>query len=202
MELGLVGQAVGLFAVTNVDDLVLLAVYFGQAAASRTPAAQVVAGQYVGFVGILAIAIAGALGAGLLPESARVYLGLLPLALGLRAARRVWKERHDDRDPDRQERTWADGGPRVDAVAGVTFANSGDNLGVYVPVFAKAGPAGMTVYVVVFLALVGVWCAAGRWFATRQPVALLLARWGHVVLPVVLIAIGLVILVEGGAFGL
>jgi cadmium resistance protein CadD (predicted permease) len=28
------------------------------------------------------------------------------------------------------------------------------------------------------------------------------SRWGHVILPVVLIGIGLVILIEGGAFGL
>jgi cadmium resistance protein CadD (predicted permease) len=29
-----------------------------------------------------------------------------------------------------------------------------------------------------------------------------LSRWGHVLLPVVLVALGTVILVEGGAFGL
>jgi cadmium resistance protein CadD (predicted permease) len=58
------------------------------------------------------------------------------------------------------------------------------------------------VYAVVFLALVAVWCAAGRFFATRRRVAEALARWGHIVLPVVLVALGLVILIESGAFGL
>jgi cadmium resistance protein CadD (predicted permease) len=29
-----------------------------------------------------------------------------------------------------------------------------------------------------------------------------LTEWGHIILPVVLIAIGVVILIEGGAFGL
>jgi cadmium resistance protein CadD (predicted permease) len=33
-------------------------------------------------------------------------------------------------------------------------------------------------------------------------VARALDRWGHVLLPVVLIALGVVILAEGGAFGL
>ena len=84
----------------------------------------------------------------------------------------------------------------------MTFANGGDNLGVYVPVFAATGPAGIAVFSVVFLALVAVWCAAGRFLATRRPVAAALARWGHVVLPVVLVGIGVAILVEGGAFGL
>ena len=57
-------------------------------------------------------------------------------------------------------------------------------------------------YCVVFLVLVGVWCAAGRFVATRPVIARPLGRWGHILLPVVLITIGLLILIEGGAFGL
>ncbi|MET9388226.1 cadmium resistance transporter [Streptomyces sp. NPDC002928] len=60
----------------------------------------------------------------------------------------------------------------------------------------------MSVYVVVFLILVAVWVVAGRYFATRPVIAKALARWGHILLPVVLIGIGLLILIEGGAFGL
>lgn len=60
----------------------------------------------------------------------------------------------------------------------------------------------MSVYAVVFLILVTVWCFAGRFFATRPVIAEALSRWGHILLPLVLIAIGLLILIEGGAFGL
>ncbi|MFE5022982.1 cadmium resistance transporter [Streptomyces sp. NPDC056656] len=70
------------------------------------------------------------------------------------------------------------------------------------PVFATAGVGGMSVYAAVFLVLVAVWCFAGRFFATRPVIAKTLARWGHILLPLVLIAIGLLILIEGGAFGL
>jgi cadmium resistance protein CadD (predicted permease) len=84
----------------------------------------------------------------------------------------------------------------------VTFANGGDNIGVYVPVFATAGIGAMSVYAVVFLLLVAVWIAAGRYLATRPLIARALTRWGHILLPLVLIGIGLIILVEGGAFGL
>ena len=55
---------------------------------------------------------------------------------------------------------------------------------------------------IVFLLLVAVWCLAGWWFASRPVVAQVLTRWGHLILPVVLIAIGLIILIEGGAFSL
>jgi len=71
-----------------------------------------------------------------------------------------------------------------------------------VPVFATAAAAGLVVYSVVVLVLVAVWCALGRFFATRPIIARTLSRWGHILLPVVLIGIGLLILIEGGAFGL
>lgn len=60
----------------------------------------------------------------------------------------------------------------------------------------------MSVYALVFLVLVGVWCFVGRFFATRPLVAKALARWGHILLPLLLIALGLLILIEGGAIGL
>nr|WP_308114077.1 cadmium resistance transporter [Kineosporia corallincola] len=178
-----------------MDDILILALFFAQGP-GRVRA--IALGQYLGFAGILAAAVAASAGAGFLPDDAVPYLGLLPLALGVRAAVQGWRHRHD---PD-EERENSGGGPGSLEVAGVTFANGGDNIGVYVPVFATAGVGGTSVYIAVFLVLVAVWIAAGRWFATRPAVAAALSRWGHLLLPLVLIGIGLLILVEGGAFGL
>ncbi|BCJ39364.1 hypothetical protein GCM10010168_63880 [Actinoplanes ianthinogenes] len=198
MSLGVIGQAVGLFAVTNIDDILVLALFFAQGAGQPHTTRTIMAGQYLGFAGILAVAVAAALGATFLPEAAIPYLGLLPLALGIKAGVQSWRHRHDE-DEAAEDRA---NGPKSLEVAAVTFANGGDNIGVYVPVLATAGAAGMTVYVLVFLVLVAVWVVAGRFFATRPVIAKALSRWGHVLLPVVLIGIGLLILVEGGAFGL
>ena len=199
MTLTLLGQAVGMFAVTNIDDLLVLAVFFGQATGSRKGSWRIVLGQYLGFAAILVAAIVGALGAGLLPDKAIPYLGLLPVALGIRAAINAWRE-HRTRD-DSDDQPAGDGGPGALQVAAVTFANGGDNIGVYVPVFTVAGPAGTATYVTVFLIGVGIWCAAGWFLATRPVIARTLSRWGHIILPIVLIGIGVLILVEGGAFG-
>ncbi|MFI9592789.1 cadmium resistance transporter [Nonomuraea sp. NPDC052265] len=198
MNLGIVGQAAGLFAVTNIDDILILALFFAQGAGRRGAAVRIVAGQYLGFLALVAVAVAAGLGATFLPEQLVPYLGLLPLALGVKAAWQAWRNHRDDDEPSGGRA----GGPRTLEVAAVTFANGGDNIGVYVPVFATAGPGGTSVHVIVFLVLVAVWCAAGRFFATRPLVARALSRWGHVLLPVVLIGVGLLILVEGGAFGL
>ncbi|MCQ9130277.1 cadmium resistance transporter [Streptomyces hilarionis] len=201
MELGIIGQAAGLFAVTNIDDIVILALFFAQGAVHPGSTHRIVLGQYLGFGAILAAAVAAAFGATFLPESAIPYLGLLPLALGLKAAWHAWKG-HRDGNQDDEGKPAEQGGPRPLEVAAVTFANGGDNIGVYVPVFATAGAGAMTVYVAVFLTLVAVWCFAGKFFATRPVIATALARWGHILLPLVLIAIGLLILTGGGAFGL
>jgi cadmium resistance protein CadD (predicted permease) len=198
MEFAVLGKAAAMFAVTNVDDLVVLAVFFGRAGRVRSDAIRVVVGQYLGFVAILAASVLGALGASLLPDSALPYLGLLPLILGIKAAWDAWLA---NRQPDvggEMTRTPV----TITAVASVTFANGGDNIGVYVPVFAVAGVGGMATYVVIFLAGVALLCAVGWHLASRPAVARLLDRWDHALLPAVLITIGVLILVEGGAFGL
>jgi cadmium resistance protein CadD (predicted permease) len=199
MSVGIIGQAAALFAVTNIDDILVLALFFAQGAGRPHTTRNIALGQYLGFAAILVVAGAAAFGATFLPEQAIPYLGLLPLALGVKAAVQTWRHR-DDEDESGAERR--DDGPRALEVAAVTFANGGDNIGVYVPVFATAGAGGTVTYVVVFLVLVAVWVAAGRWFATRPLIARALSRWGHVLLPVVLIALGLLILLEGHAFGL
>ena len=190
-------EAIGLFAVTNVDDLVLLTVFFGRAH-SAVETRRVVLGQYLGFGAITVVSVIAALGARQMPGDLISLLGLVPLVLGLHAGWAVWRHR-DDTDRDVPTSTTALGPV---AIAAVTFANGADNIGVYVPVFAVAPAAVVAGTVAVFAVLVGLWCAVGHWLARRRAVALALSRWGHIVLPVVLIGIGVVILVEGGALGL
>ncbi|HVT68783.1 MAG TPA: cadmium resistance transporter [Trebonia sp.] len=200
MNAGIAAEAAGLFAATNVDDILVLSLFFGRSAGQRGAARRIVAGQYLGFTALLAVTVAAAYGATFLPEPAVAWLGLLPLALGLRAAWQAWRE-HRRGDAGEQQREPGAGGPGTLQVAAVTFANGGDDIGVYLTVFAVTGVAGTTVYVAVFLVLTGVWCAAGRYFATRPVVAGLLSRWGHILHPLVLTGLGLVILVQDGAFG-
>ena len=199
MHLATVAQAAAMFVATNIDDLVVLTVFFGRARGDRSAAARVLVGQYLGFIAILVVSVLGALGAQLLPDTAIAYFGLVPILLGLRAAWAAWRHR-DDHDED-----WELGGHvgvGTATVAAVTIANGGDNIGVYVPVFAVAGPSGMPAYVIIFLIGVGLWCLLSQSIAAHPAVAKMLERWEHVLLPVVLIAIGLAVLIEGGAFGL
>lgn len=191
-------QAIGLFIATNIDDIIVLSLFFARGAGQRGTTARILAGQYLGFVGILGAAVLVSLGAGaFLPPGAIPYFGLIPLGLGLRAAWQAWRGDDDDDDAKIEGKNVA-----VWTVAGVTFANGGDNIGVYVPIFAVSTIATIGVYIIVFLIGVAIWCAAGRYFASHPIIAKALSRWGHIVLPVALITIGALILIKGGAFAL
>ena len=190
-------QAIGLFVATNIDDIIVLSLFFARGAGQRGTTARITAGQYLGFAGILGAAVLVTLGAGaFLPPEIIPYFGLIPLTLGLWAAWHAWRD--DDGDDDDAKIAGKNVG--VLTVAAVTFANGGDNIGVYVPVFLSVGPAAVLAYCVVFLVLVAVLVIAAKFVATRQPIAEVLERWEHILFPIVLIALGIFILVSGLAF--
>ncbi|MCV7303553.1 cadmium resistance transporter [Mycobacterium barrassiae] len=197
MMLSSVLPAIGLFIATNVDDIIVLSLFFARGAGQRGTTARITAGQYLGFAGILGAAVLVTVGAGaFLPSEVVPYFGLIPLALGLRAA---WEARRGN-DEDDNDGGIAGKNVGIWAVAGVTFANGGDNIGVYVPVFLNVVPAAVVAYCVVFLVLVAVLVLAARFVATRQPIADVLERWEHVLFPIVLLSLGIFILVSGLAF--
>ncbi|MFC9219314.1 hypothetical protein ACFT8W_00575 [Streptomyces hygroscopicus] len=80
---------------SHIDDILILPLFFAQGAGHPGFARRIVIGQHLGFAAILAVAVAAAFGATFRPESATPYLGLLPLALGLKAAWQAWKHRAD-----------------------------------------------------------------------------------------------------------
>ena len=188
--------AAGLFVATNIDDIVVLSLFFARGAGRKGTTPAILLGQYLGFLGILAASAIVGLGLNaVLPEELIRYFGLIPLLLGLWAAWQAFRGEDDDEDAS---------GKRLStlAVAGVTFANGGDNIGVYTPVFLSVEPLAVVAYCVIFLALVAILVALAKFVATRPPIAEVLERFEHILFPIVLIGLGIVILVSGGAFGL
>nr|WP_254872951.1 cadmium resistance transporter [Schaalia sp. Marseille-Q2122] len=189
-------QAVGLFVATNIDDVIVLSLFFARGAGRAGTTRRIVVGQYLGFLGILGAALLTTWGASLaLPESAIPYFGLIPLLLGLRAAWEAWQGEDDDELDDRKKVA-----PLT--VAAVTFANGGDNIGVYVPVFLSVSPASILTYCAVFLLFVAVLVAIAKFVSTRPGIDEVLEKSEHILFPLVLIILGVMILVQGGAFGL
>ncbi|MEV7327128.1 cadmium resistance transporter [Micromonospora sp. NPDC093244] len=188
--LGTAAGAAVVFAATDIDDIVILTLFFVAARTGGRPRPwQIVTGQYLG-IGALALASA-VVAAGLLvvPEPWTGLLGLLPIALGVRALAR----RDDDETPAVVASTLG--------VAGVTIANGADNVAVYVPVFRALGPADSAIFLLMFVLLIALWCAAGAWLGGHPRVVRLVERAGHWLVPAIFIGIGVVILAGSGVLG-
>lgn len=174
------------FTATNLDDIVILMLLYSAAQDSRGRSA-VTAGQCLG-VGILTLAgLLGAAGLGLLPPAYLRWLGLVPLALGLRS----WLQR---KTADFSEAQPGAEKGRVLSVALLTVANGGDNLGLWIPLFAGYSPAQRFAAVAVFAVMTGLWCFLGRQLSNLPGVAGFLQRHGRTLVPWVLMLLGLYIL--------
>ncbi len=187
--------AVGLFAGTNIDDMLVLAVLSASSRATGQPRRwEIWAGQYTGIAVLVAVSLAAGRGLALIPADWLWLLGLLPLGLGVFRLAAAFRARHRGEPPPAP----APGG--LPGVAGLTIANGGDNVAAYTPFFATISIGAAAVTVAVFAAGVALWCLAGWWLVSHHRVTEVLQRRGHWIIPVIYILIGLYILQKEGAF--
>lgn len=177
--------AVLVFAATNLDDVFLLLAFFAD---RRHRASHVVAGQYAGIAALFVSSAAASLVSLVVQPRWLGLLGLIPLALGIRAL--VGKDDGDDDPPP------AGRGSTIMAVAAITIANGGDNIGVYIPLFATLSVRQMAVYASVFAIMVAAWCELARRLVTHPSWGPPLHRLSARLLPAVLIGLGVWIIVE------
>jgi cadmium resistance protein CadD (predicted permease) len=184
-----VAAAVALFAGTNVDDVVVLALLNASArAGGRLRRWEIWVGQYAGFGVLAGLSVAAGRGLALVPDRWLWLLALIPLGLGianLAVAIRALRRGEQPQPPSA-------GGPL--GVAALTIVNGADDLAAYTPFFATAGTAQVTVTLVVFAVCVAAWCLAGTLLTRHKRITNAASRYGHWILPAAFILIGLYIL--------
>lgn len=189
-----------LFVSTNVDDIFLTMAFFAD---PRLDPRAIVAGKFVGIAGLVGASAVAAACALTVPHEWIALLGLAPLGLGLQRLWATWRRTlpppRDAADTDAGAQAAGSLLAQAGSVAAITAANGGDNLGVYIPVFAQhLGLAPL--YAAIFAVMTAVWCVVGRTLVTHRLVAATMRRLAAVLLPYVLIGLGLWIL--GDAVGL
>jgi len=190
------------FAATNLDDLVILTLFFSQVNETLRRR-HIVIGQYLGFSALLIVSLPGFFGGLILPRHWIGLLGLIPIAIGLS---RLFNPDSDSSQEDKEETDQPIKSPLASflspqtySVAAITIANGSDNIGIYVPLFASSNLAKLLVILSIFFLLVGVWCYS-TYHLTRQPaIADLLTRYGNNLVPFVLIGLGVFIVLESSA---
>ncbi len=197
------------FIATNLDDLVILILFFAQTNAVFRPN-HIVAGQYLGFGALILASLPGFFGGLMVPKAWIGLLGLLPIAIGLyqlihpEDENEVQTITNDFQSTVKLPILSALGllAPQSYQVAAVTIANGGDNIGIYVPLFAASSAASLGVILSVFFVLVGVWCYLAYQLARHPIVARVLTRYGAAIVPFVLIGVGIFILIDSETYRL
>jgi cadmium resistance protein CadD (predicted permease) len=181
--------AIAAFISTNVDDLLLLVGFFSDQSFSRS---RIFVGQILGMAVIVAISLAGASAALVISPQRVGLLGVAPIVIGIRKLLRL-------RRAEDAEQPTAVG---ILQVAAVTIVNGGDNIAAYTPLFATQATREMAATVTIFAALTFLWCFAALWLVRHTAWGKPLHRYGHLVLPFILIGLGGLILYRSGALRL
>jgi cadmium resistance protein CadD (predicted permease) len=189
------------FASTNVDDLLLLSSLFID---SDLRAGSVVVGQFVGMSLLVLISILAAHFMVSIPVASIRMLGAFPLCLGILRLAKIFRTPRLKAATDPKETefvgkeqvrvSWVKSEAALAAL--LTLANGGDNLSVYIPLFAVQRSF-VPLYVTVFGVMTGIWCFFGYLLTNQRPFRDKLKRYAGMIVPWVLIALGLKVLLEG-----
>ncbi|MDZ8186648.1 MAG: cadmium resistance transporter [Nostoc sp. ChiSLP02] len=198
---------------TTFDDNLYLTAFFGKVNRTFRPK-HIVIGEFVGFTALVCASLPGFFGGLIIPSSWIGLLGILPIVIGITNL----MSREDDEQmvqdvsvnlpspskSGRQKKSLLAiiRDPQTYRVSAVTIANGGNNIGIYVPLFATSSLPSLGVILCVCYFTLGMWCLLS-YNLTRNPLmAPVLARYGRKVFPFVLIWVGLSILIKSESYRL
>lgn len=186
---GFVLFAITIFISSNIDGLLVLMTLF--CIPSFHPKS-VVYGQFISSIILILASLICSRLALWVPPGTIGYIGVFPLGLGLI---RLFSGNGATPPCD----TAASPGGKLTpsnilSVTLLTLSNGGDNLSVYIPVFAAHALPAVLAMACIFLLLTGVWCVLAYYLATHRYIGAPVRRYGQRLLPWVMIALGLYIL--------
>ena len=183
------------FASTNVDDIFILMLFF---ALKKYTTPQILAGQYIGIFTLVAISAIGAFIGSFIDPRYIGLLGVFPIYLAIKQIIEAIKAK-GDLSVELQVSKKNQG---AFAVASVTIANGGDNIGLYVPLLSILEREGTLILFIVFAVMVLLWCLIAQYLAQHRLLATSLNRYAHIIMPLVLLALGIFILYKSRSLSL
>ncbi|MBW4639412.1 MAG: cadmium resistance transporter [Gloeocapsa sp. UFS-A4-WI-NPMV-4B04] len=199
------------FVATNIDDIIILMIFFSQVNATFRRR-HIIIGQYLGFTALTIASLPGFFGGLIIPKAWIGILGLVPIAIGINQLMNREKEENEVQLVSGDSYSKINNSvistlasflsPQTYKVAAITFANGGDNIGIYVPLFASSDFTGLIVILSVFFVLIGVWCYIAYLLTCHSGTAHFLTHYGQIITPFVLISLGIFIVVESKTYRL
>ncbi|HMJ70367.1 MAG TPA: cadmium resistance transporter [Cyclobacteriaceae bacterium] len=184
------------FVSTNIDDLFILMVFYGS---RKYKSSHITTGQYLGITVLVIVALVGSTIGNFVDIRYVGLLGLFPIYLGLKATYKLIKKAPDTTDG---EVVLSGNKTDIIAIAGVTIANGGDNIGVYIPLLTTFDYLQKLTFALVFVVMIFIWCQVAKALANHPIMARSLDRYSHFILPVLLFLLGAFIIIESNTIAL
>lgn len=170
---------------TNIDDIFVLMILLAQTGRKQ----RLIAGHFLGVGLITLISMLGALGLQNLPLKYVGILGLVPIALGIKA----WFQRNDQ-----EVEANAMG---LLSMAMITLGNSADNVGVYIPLFTGFSNIERVCAVLIFVVMTALWILLANSLAEFPKIKGIIEKYKAIAIPLVFFALGIFIILDSGLLG-
>ena len=184
------------FIITNLDDFLLLLLFFGNESYSVR---EIVVGQYLGISLLIFISGILSLVSLIIPPTWIGLMGFLPILIGIRQFLKIRSNGYNKNFIEKliqqsKNKMFGQFGSKIFAVSIVTISNGGDNIGVYVPLFAIHTIGQILLFIAVFLLITSVWCFMAYYIANHTYAGEKIRRYGYIIMPFALIGLGMWIL--------
>ncbi len=160
------------------------------------PKGDVILGQFLGILSLIFISSLAYFFQFLLPNYLLGLLGIIPIIIGIKNLRGVYKDSKSDPVKGDDLNLPEERLPFLQ-VALVTFANGGDNIGVYAPLFAGLSLTELTPVTTIFMIMTDLWCIISFKMIENRIIGGKVKKYGHIIFPFVLIVIGIFIIIKG-----
>jgi cadmium resistance protein CadD (predicted permease) len=206
------GAAVAL--ATTFDDNIYLTSFFGRVSRTFRPR-HVVVGEFLGLTILISVSLVGFFAGMIVSDMWVGLLGVLPIMIGIHQL--MCKEDDDNSDvieevekvhtevgrPRIKQSLWSTlRDPKTHRVTAVHVSNGGNNVAVYIPLFASSSLPSLGVILTMCYMTIGFWCFCS-YNLTRFPgISVIIARYGRKIAPFVLIYLGISIIVKSQSYRL
>ncbi|MEH2206206.1 MAG: cadmium resistance transporter [Nostoc sp.] len=200
---------------TTFDDNIYLTAFFSEVNRTFRPQ-HVVVGEIIGFTALVTVSCLGFLLGLAIPSTWTGLLGILPILIGLN---NLFNLNKDDSAEDksanlkinskfkgfdsRKRSLWDVIRDRQTyRVSAVTISNGGNNLGIYIPLFASNSIQNLAVIVPICYFIVCCWLFMSYTLTHQPGIALVLSRYAGKIFPFVLMWLGFRILMDSESYRL
>lgn len=180
------------FISTNLDDLFILMAFFTRKDFNKR---DVILGQYIGMISLILISSTAYFFQLIIPKYLIGLLGFIPIIIGVRNLYSLTKNSKSTNNYIKSSKSRTK--LKYLAVAIVTFANGGDNIGIYAPLFAGMDYLEIIQVIFMFMIMTGLWSLLSFILVDNKIIGRKIKKYGNYLFPFFLIIIGILIIIRG-----